>query len=110
MKSFSHSDEQRVASLHALELLDTGQQPSFDRVTKHCSQIFACSISMISLVDTKRLWVLSSVGLHKREIPRKNTITNQIVVANCTLLVTRASTDDRFADTSLVKAKPGLVD
>ncbi len=108
MENFSPSEERRLASLQALKLLDTGTHPSFDRVTRHCIQIFECSIAMISLADKDRLWVLSSVGLDFNEIPRDSTFTNQTLAGGRTLIVARASSDERFVNNPLVKAGPRL--
>ena len=108
MKNSNHSEEQRLISVQALQLLDTGDHPTFDRITKHCIQIFECSVAMISLVDKDRLWVLSSVGLSLNQVPRESTFTNQTLAGGRALIVARASSDERFIDNPLVKAGPRL--
>jgi len=49
------SDEQeRVAALHALHILDTSTEERFDRLVRFVKQKLQMPIALISLVDTNR--------------------------------------------------------
>ncbi|KAH8056694.1 hypothetical protein JL721_9978 [Aureococcus anophagefferens] len=47
-------EEERLKTLHDLDLLDVSYEPSFDRITSLCCQIFDVPIALVSLVDAER--------------------------------------------------------
>ena len=49
-------EEQRLACLRSMKLLDTAQEAPFDDVTAWCSHHFNCPMAFISLVDHDRQW------------------------------------------------------
>lgn len=108
MKPINPEDFKRVESLHQLRILDIPRQASFDRITKHCADIFDCSISLISLVDEQRQWFLSSVGVDVRETPREISFCNHAIEAGYSLLVPDAMADERFCDNPLVRHSPAI--
>ena len=101
-------DAKRVDSLVNLRLLDTPRQAAFDRVTKLCTDIFDCSIALISLVDDRRQWFLSSVGIEVSETPREVSFCSHTIGSRCTLLVPNAAEDDRFCKFPLVSKEPAI--
>lgn len=103
-----HNDRKRVESLVNLQLLDTPKQVAFDRVTKLCADIFDCSIALISLVDERRQWFLSSIGVDVSETPRDISFCDHAIAARCPLLVSNAAQDHRFRDNPLVTEAPAI--
>ena len=64
-------EEERLKTLHDLDLLDVSYEPSFDRITSLCCQIFDVPIALVSLVDAERQFFKSQRGLGEvRETPR----------------------------------------
>ena len=63
-------DKERVAALHALQLLDTEAEERFDRVTRIASQLLEVPIALVSLVDENRQWFKSKCGLGADETGR----------------------------------------
>jgi predicted signal transduction protein with EAL and GGDEF domain len=62
-------EEERLAELHALDILDTPSDISFDRYTRLLRDTFKVPMAAVSLVDADRQWFKSAVGLDVRETP-----------------------------------------
>lgn len=103
-----HDDGKRVASLASLRLLDSPKQEAFDRITRHCADIFDCSIALISLIDDHRQWFLSSVGVDVTETPREVSFCSHTIDFGRTLIVHNAAEDDRFCNFPSVIAAPAI--
>ncbi len=56
-------EQQRIANLHKLGILDTAPEERFDRVTRLARRLFDVPIALVTLVDEKRQWFKSSFGL-----------------------------------------------
>ncbi|MEL7311848.1 MAG: sensor domain-containing phosphodiesterase [Pseudomonadota bacterium] len=66
-----HPEEsQRLAALHALDLLDTEPDERFDRITSLAADIFDVETAVVSLVDAQRQWFLSKHGIEACETGR----------------------------------------
>jgi len=63
-------EEQRLASLRALNLLDTPPEERFDRITRIACRLFDVPIALVNLIDADRQWSKSCHGLNVREIDR----------------------------------------
>lgn len=92
----NHNDRKRVSALDKLHLLDTPRRAAFDRVTQLCTDIFDCSIALISLIDDHRQWFLSSVGIQATETPRESFFCNVALNAGRTLFVQNADESSPF--------------
>src|SRR6185437_7906750 len=55
MEAFSH-EEQRAALLDACRVLETGPEPTFDRITRLAAQFFSTPIASITLVSRDRVF------------------------------------------------------
>ena len=103
------SDEaQRIATLHALRLLDSPREPVFDVITRMASRLLRTPIALISLVDTHRQWFKSNVGLDVAQTPREVSFCAHAIGASEPFVVPDASLDARFADNPLVTGPPGI--
>jgi hypothetical protein len=67
---FSPDESARQAALDALNIVDTGPEERFDRITRLASQLFG-TMAAITFVDHDRHWVKSITGLHRAESPRE---------------------------------------
>ncbi|MCH9673541.1 MAG: diguanylate cyclase [Gammaproteobacteria bacterium] len=105
--SFSASKEtQRLAALHALKLLDTPPEERFDRITRLARRVFGVPIALVSLVDERRQWFKSAVGLERRETPREISFCTHAIRGEAVFVVPDASQDYRFANNPLVLGEP----
>lgn len=69
----SFDEKERLGELYSLKILDTPTDKYFDRYTRLIAEILQVPIVAVSLVDEKRQWIKSSVGLVIAETPREET-------------------------------------
>ncbi|MFI8606731.1 ATP-binding protein [Pseudomonas sp. NPDC077649] len=103
-----HNEQQRLAALQALELLDTPAETLFDHITALAAQICATPIALISLIDAERQWFKSRVGLDTEQTARELAFCAHAVAADAPLEVDNALEDARFRDNPLVTAAPHI--
>lgn len=104
----SPDETERLALLLALEVLDTPAEPAFDRITRLVTRTLHVPIALVSLVDAKRQWFKSRVGLNAIETPREIAFCAHAIVQRGPMIVEDATTDARFADNPLVTAPPNV--
>ena len=104
----SQNEEQRLASLHGLGILDTPPEERFDRITRLAASIFNTPMASISLVDRDRQWFKSSYGLDAVELSRETSFCSHAVAARDVLVVPDAFQDPRFSDNPLVTGSPRI--
>ncbi len=103
-----HDERARIASLHALDVLDTPPEERFDRITRLARRLFEVPIALVSLVDTDRQWFKSNTGLDARETPRSVSFCGHAILGDRILLIPDALQDPRFADNPLVTGPPHI--
>jgi len=79
-------DPARLAALRGSQLLDTGPEESFDRLTRLAVELLEAPISLVSLVDENRQYFKSAIGLPEpwasgRQTPLTHSICQQVVAA-----------------------------
>lgn len=85
-----------------LKLLDATPDECFNALTRCLAHGTGAPVALISLVDEKRQWFLSRVGLEARETPRDISFCGHAICATEPLVVANALADSRFADNPLV--------
>ena len=98
----------RLAKLHSLRLLDTGEDIRFDRLTRMTGRIFQVPICVISLVDENRQWFKSCVGLTISEVARNVSFCGHAITGSDVLIVEDALEDERFFDNPMVLGDPHI--
>jgi PAS domain S-box-containing protein len=106
--SIPASEERRLATLHALGLLDTLPEARFDAITRVAARLFNMPIALISLVDGDRQWFKSRVGLSATQTPRQVSFCGHAINSDKIFLVSDASSDARFIDNPLVLEEPSI--
>ena len=99
---------ERLRQLHELQILDTPREPAFDRLTALAAELLEVPIALISLVDAKRQWFKSGVGLDVCQTDRDVSLCNHTVASHRPLLIEDAHTDPRFAGNPLVTGAPHI--
>lgn len=93
----------RLDTLQDTSILDTPGEERFDRFTRLACQYFKVPIALITLVDEKRVWYKSTVGIDEAtESPRNISFCGHTILENDILVVEDALLDERFADNPLV--------
>lgn len=101
-------DRSRVAALEKYAILDTDPEQAFDDLALLASIICRTPIAMISLVDEKRQWFKSRVGIAEPETSRNIAFCSTAIQQPDVFIVPDALKDDRFRDNPLVVSEPHI--
>lgn len=104
--AFHDAEANRLLALRTLQILDTPEEESFDRLTRIAANIFGTPTALISLVDDARQWFKSRVGFEPCETDKSVSFCAHALGASEPLVVPDAAADPRFADNALVTAQP----
>src|SRR6185436_16218449 len=101
-------EEERLAALAELNLLDTEAEPVFDRITAKLARVFEVPITLISLIDRDRQFFKSQTGLpadlaQARQTPRNVSVCGHVVAKNQVMVIEDLARDRRFANNPLLK-------
>jgi GAF domain-containing protein len=111
MKAPIPTDENaRLRALHRYEILDTPNEREYDDITFLASQICGAPIALISLVDEKRQWIKSRIGLEIEESPRDVAFCAHAISSGESqpLIINDALSDKRFVANPLVTGDPHI--
>jgi len=99
----------RLSVLRGLNILDTEAEKEFDELTVLAAQICLAPIALISLIDERRQWLKSRVGLNITETSRDIAFcAHAILQPNSLLEVPDTELDERFASNPLVLEGPKI--
>jgi diguanylate cyclase (GGDEF)-like protein/PAS domain S-box-containing protein len=102
-------ENQRIARLRALSVLDTEAEPLFDALTRVAALVAGVQIALVSLIDAERQWFKANHGLEgTSETPRDAAFCAHTILGDSILEVNDARLDERFADNPLVTGGPGI--
>ena len=102
------NEAERLQVLRQLCLLDTPADPAFDGLTALAAQTFDAPIALVSLIDERRQWFKSRVGLGPQETPREQAFCAYAIHRPEPLVVLDARLDERFVDNPLVTGAPHI--
>src|SRR5919199_5232984 len=97
----SHEQE-RLFVLQSTRLLDSGANEAFDRITRMAARLFGVPVALMVLLDERRQWFKSRVGLDIEETPREVAFCSHAILQADVMVVEDAAQDPRFADNPLV--------
>jgi GAF domain-containing protein len=102
------NEEERLAELNGLGLLDTPREANFDQVTDRLTKLFKVPIALVTLVDKNRQWFKSQTGLpadlgEAGSTSRDVSICGHVVAEDEVLIVRDLARDPRFANNPFVK-------
>lgn len=103
-----HHERQRLDLLACTRLLDSEANEAFDRITRLAARTFEAPIALITLVDERRQWFKSRVGLDIKETDRSSSFCSHAIHRQEVMVVEDALADDRFKDNPLVLGEPGI--
>jgi GAF domain-containing protein len=101
-------EAKRIEAVKKLDILDTPSNGNFDRITELASSIFQVPISIISVVDTDRIWFKSHHGLPINQIDRSPGLCASAILSSDPYIVENAIEDPRTLANPLVAGDFGL--
>src|SRR5512143_3425398 len=102
------NETKRLKVLWQYEVLDTVPEEVFDDLTELAAKICEAPIALISLVDEKRQWFKSKVGIDVNETPRDISFCAHAITQPDLFIVPDATKDARFVDHPFVTSEPNI--
>ena len=96
----------RLYCLRRMKILEPAAEEGFDSITRAAARHFNVPIALISLVDEKRQWFKSRVGLDVCETARQDSFCAHAIGRKDVFVVEDALKDERFANNPLVTGDP----
>lgn len=101
-------EDERLAILKSLNILDTQPSPELDACTDEASNFFNVPIALISLIDENRQWFKSCVGLNVAETERNISFCGHAILNDEIFFIQDTASDVRFYDNPLVTGPPHI--
>lgn len=111
MDSFTSApdgESRRISALRRYNILDTPPDGAFDRITELAASLLSAPISIVSLVDTDRIWFKSRHGIDVDQIERAPGLCASAILQDDVWVLTDASRDIRTLANPLVAGEFGL--
>lgn len=102
------NEADRLRAVRRYDVLDTPPDGAFDRVTKLAARQFGVPISIVSIVDTDRIWFKSHHGIDVQEIGRDPGLCASAILGDQPWVIENAETDPRAMANPLVAGELGL--
>lgn len=102
------TEANRMRALRRYDALDTPPDGAFDRITALAAKTFAVPISIVSIVDTDRIWFKSHHGVDVTEVGRDPGLCASAILQDDAWVVTDALKDPRAMTNPLVVGELGL--
>jgi predicted PurR-regulated permease PerM/methylmalonyl-CoA mutase cobalamin-binding subunit len=104
------NEEERLAELNGLNLLDTPAEANFDHVTERLTKLFRVPMALVTLIDKNRQWFKSQAGLpadlaKARSTSRDVSLCGHVIAKDEVLIVRDLTRDPRFANNPFVKER-----
>lgn len=95
-------EEERLKSLHSLNILDTPLEHRFERITKMVCLMLGVPASAFTLIDSERQWFKSIQGIHGTENTLQESFCAYTILGDEIMIVPDAKKDRRFTDNPMV--------
>ena len=102
------NEAERLAAVRRYDVLDTPPDGAFDRVTRLASRHFGVPISIVSIVDSDRIWFKSHHGIDAEEIGRDPGLCASAILGDEPWVIENAEADPRAMANPLVAGDMGL--
>ena len=102
-------EDERVAALHALGVLDQPAAPDLDAAARLAAYVCGVPTSAINLIDSDRQWQAAACGAERGQGARQASLCASVVTGADVVYTPDASQDPRFASSPLVVGRLGSV-
>lgn len=105
-KSVNTKEQNRIAALYELKILETPPDERFDRIVRLTSSYLSVPIAFISFIDTHHQWFKSSCGLSLSKISRNDSFCHYTIQQSKPMIIPDALLDERFCKNPYVTDSP----
>jgi sigma-B regulation protein RsbU (phosphoserine phosphatase) len=98
----------RIAAVRRYDVLDTPADGAFDRITRLAATHFGTPISIVSIVDSDRIWFKSRHGVEAEQVGRDPGLCASAILGDVPWVVEDARVDPRTLANPLVAGDLGL--
>src|SRR5437867_7706717 len=102
------NEKKRLKVLWQYSVLDTVPEEIFDDLTELAARICGAPIAMITLVDEKRQWFKSKIGVSVSETSRDISFCGHAIMQQELFIIPDATKDERFSHNPLVTSDPKI--
>jgi two-component system, NtrC family, sensor kinase len=106
--SSSTAEVARLAALDRYAILDSEPEQSFDDLVNLAAHVCHAPMATLSLVDDRRQWFKSKLGVQVRETPRTSSICTYTIQQRDLFIVPDTLKDERFRENPLVTGEPHI--
>ena len=102
------NETERLAALHALDIIDSAPEAAYDEITELAAQICGCPVSYISFIDDHRRWLKARYGLPAEvaDAPRESAVCTTTICGTELLVIPDLKRDPRFENSTMVMLEP----
>lgn len=104
--AYSSDECTRLEALERYRIMDTAPEPQFDELTQLVAHICETPMAVITLIDAKRQWFKSRIGIKVSETAREIAFCNIAIQQRDLFIVNDSHRDPRFVDNPLVRGDP----
>lgn len=102
------NEEQRLAAVQRYDVLDSPRDGAFERITRLAARHFDVPVSIVSIVDSDRIWFKSHHGIDFDQIDREPGLCASAILGDEPWVVENAALDPRALANPLVAGEMGL--
>ena len=102
------NEQERINALLNYQILDTFSEEEFDNITKLVATICDVPTALISLIDDKRQWFKSAVGIETTETPREISFCQYTIMGQEIFEVPDAQLNPTFRENPFVTEAPHI--
>lgn len=101
-------EARRLQALAASKLMESPEEPVFDRLTWLATHATDCPMALLTLLSARRQWLKSRIGVQQRETPREVALCSHTIMHDGAFVVEDTHADPRFAANPLVTGAPHI--
>jgi len=80
-------EDERLATLASMGILDSAPEPIFDTITRLSAEYFKADTVLLGFADESRIWIKSYWGEPVRELPRKRSVFEMVLAEDGPVVV-----------------------
>ncbi len=97
-----HEEDARLTALASTGILDSAPESNFDAITRLTAEYFKADTVLLEFADESRVWIKSYWGEPVRELPRKRSVFEMVLVEDGPVVVPDVAKHPYFAGSRLM--------